>query len=480
MVLMSVMACNGPGAGGSGSASRPGGYVFNGGYPTEETVKNAYDDADLVRAVSAYKFFYPTVVGTAMLAGNKQVGIVANKVFGKLDTKPLQVGFTLNSDTPYGPAELDLSAGPMVIDIPPGPLIVAALDVNQRWVADMGVPGPDQGNGGKHLILPPGYSGEVPKSYYVWKATSDHVIVGIRSLPVGGDVAGAMNKMSEVKIYPLHNVAGWTEPTWIDFTEKEQQGTPVGWDTTLRYWEELKKIIDIEPEVPEYKFAYGDLAVLGIVKGKEFAPDDRLKSILTQAASLANGQMRVQSLADRRPDRIVWPDRKWEWAALRFENADFATPNYIDLDAREKWFYQAIATSPAMFRRQAGSGSLYWLGLRDASGAYLDGGKSYKLTIPQPVPAKLFWSVTVYDAETRSQISTEQGKAALRSMFELKNAPTNGNAELYFGPKAPAGKEGQWVRTIPGRGWFVYARIYGPENAAFDGSWKPGDFEKLD
>ncbi len=119
-----------------------------------------------------------------MLAGNKQVGIVTNKVFGKLDTKPLQVGFTLNSDTPYGPAQLDLSAGPMVIDIPPGPLIVAALDVNQRWVADMGVPGPDKGNGGKHLILPPDYTEKVPDGYYVWKATSNHVIVGIRSLPV--------------------------------------------------------------------------------------------------------------------------------------------------------------------------------------------------------------------------------------------------------------------------------------------------------
>ncbi len=237
-------------------------------------------------------------------------------------------------------------------------------------------------------------------------------------------------------------------------------------------------MIDVEPEVPEYKFAYGDLAILGIQKGKEFKPDDRMKEILVHAAILANGQMRVQSLADRRPDRIVWPDRKWEWAALRSENADFATPNYIDLDAREKWFYQAIATSPAMFRRQAGSGSLYWLGLHDASGAYLDGGKSYKLTVPQPVPAGLFWSVTVYDAETRSQIATEQGKAALRSMFELKDVPAKAPAELYFGPKAPAGKENQWIQTIPGKGWFVYMRIYGPEKAAFDGSWKPGDFEK--
>ena len=161
------------------------------------------------------------------------------------------------------------------------------------------------------------------------------------------------------------------------------------------------------------------------------------------------------------------------------ENGDFDAPSYVDVDAREIWFYQAIGASPAMFRRQAGSGSLYWLGLRDNTGAYVDGGKTYKLTIPQPVPGKLFWSVTVYDAETRSQIQTDQGYAALRSMFELKELAKESSVDLYFGPKVPTGKEKQWIKTIPGKGWFVYIRIYGPEQAAFDGSWKPGDFEEV-
>jgi len=150
----------------------------------------------------------------------------------------------------------------------------------------------------------------------------------------------------------------------------------------------------------------------------------------------------------------------------------------VDLEARELWFYQAIGTSPAMFRRQAGSGSLYFLGLRDNEGVYLDGGNRYKLIVPQPVPAKLFWSVTVYDAETRSQVATDQGKAALRSMFELKDKLGEKSVELFFGPKSPTGKEGQWIQTIPGQGWFVYFRIYGPEQPAFNGSWKPGDFEE--
>jgi hypothetical protein len=204
-----------------------------------------------------------------------------------------------------------------------------------------------------------------------------------------------------------------------------------------------------------------------------------MQRILEQAAQIGNAQMRVQSFADRRPDRIVWQDRKWEWAALRFENGDFNAPTYADLEAREKLFYQAIGASPAMFHRSTGAGSLYWLGLRDKTGAYLDGGKTYKLTVPKPVPGKLFWSVTVYDADTRSQIQIDQAKAALRSLFELKDKAGSSPVDLYFGPKAPAGQEGQWIQTIPGKGWFVYFRIYGPEQPAFDGSWKPDDFEEV-
>ena len=119
------------------------------------------------------------------------------------------------------------------------------------------------------------------------------------------------------------------------------------------------------------------------------------------------------------------------------------------------------------------------MGLRDKAGVYLDGGKTYKLRVPQPVPGKLFWSVTVYDAATRSQVQTEQGKAALRSLFELQDKAADKSVDLYFGPKAPAGHEGEWIKTSPGKGWFVYFRIYGPEQPAFDGSWKPGDFEEV-
>lgn len=456
-------------------------YTFKGGYPDPQTIQKAYDAADLNRAIEAYKFFYPTVSGEAIFEGNLQIGLKVNKAFGTLDTKPKHVGYTLNSDTPYAPLLIDLSGGPMTVDIPAGPLIVVAMDVNQRWVADMGLPGPDAGKGGKHLLLPPDYKGTVPDGYHVWHSSSNFLLVGIRSLPVGGDVPAAIARIKTVKLRPLNPPAGWTDPTWADLTPKPQDTTPLKWEDNLKYWEALAKVINREPAFDGYRNFYGELAALGIVKGKPFNPDERMKRILTQAAKEGNAQMRVQSFADRRPDRVVWPDRKWEWAGLISENGDFGAPTYTDLEARELWFYQAIGASPAMFRRGAGAGSVYWLGLRDDKGAYLDGGKSYKLSIPLPVPDKLFWSVTVYDAQTRSQVITDQGKAALRSMFELKDAATatSGTADLYFGPTAPKGHEGQWIKTVPGKGWFVYFRVYGPEQAAFDGSWKPGDFQEV-
>jgi hypothetical protein len=408
-----------------------------------------------------------------------RTGAKPNQAFGFLDTQPKHVGFTLNSDTPYGGMLLDLHAGPLVIEIPEGPLLGAALDINQRWIMDMGLPGPDAGKGGRHLLLPPGDKGEAPSGYYVGRATSYRVIAGMRSLPVAGDVPGAIARLQTITVRPLNPPSRWSEPTWFDQTPAPQDQTPYTWEATLRYWQTLYEVVNSEPPLEDSRAQYGDLAALGIVKGQPFEPDARMLRILEEAARLGAAQMRAEAFADRRPDRVVWKDRQWQWASLRFENGSFDTPNYRDTYALDKWFYQAIATSPAMFRRDPAAGSLYWLGLRDSAGMYLDGGKTYRLNVPVPVPAKLFWSVTVYDAETRSQVQTEQGKAALRSLFELRALPAGDTADLYFGPATPRGCEGRWIQTIPGKGWFVYFRIYGPQQPAFDGSWKPGDFEEM-
>ena len=453
-------------------------YAFSLGFPEDGTVQQAYDDADLSRAIEAYRFFYPTVSGAAIFKGNADAGIVPNTVFGMLDTEPTQLIFTANSDTPYGFMLVDLNVGPLIVELPPGPLIVMAMDINQRWVADMGLPGPDAGKGGKHLLLPPGHKGRGPAGYYTHQCNSNRVLVGVRAMPADGNVKAAMARIATITVRPLDSEKPWPEPKWINMSGKPQDTTPLRWEGNFAFWDVLHKTIDAEPVYEGYHDYYGELAALGIEKGKPFHPDARMKRILEEAATIANAQMRVQSFADRRSDRIVWPDRQWQWAGLRFEDGDFNTVTHTDLDAREKWFYQAIGASPAMFRRDAGAGSLYWLAVNDFRGEYLNGSKNYRLSVPLPVPGKLFWSVTVYDTETRSQVQTKQNKAALRSLFELKNA-SGDMAELYFGPTAPKGKEGRWIQTIPGKGWFSYFRIYGPEKPAFDGSWKPGDFAPI-
>jgi hypothetical protein len=453
--------------------------TFEGGYPTKDTTQRARDDADYERAITAYRFWYPTMSCEGIFNGNREKGINDNEALVVIATGPRHVIFTPNSDTPYALGALDVKDGPWVIEIPPGQFIGLADDHNQGWILDMGLPGPAGPKGGKHLILPPGYKGEVPAGFFTGTSTSNKVFIGIRSLPVNGDVKGAMDALRAVKIYPLATAADPKPLKVVDLTDQSLDGTCLRWEDNLQYWQRLRDVIDAEPLVDKFLPMYGQLAALGIEKGKPFAPDARMKGILKKAAKSGRDQMLVSTFDSARPDRLAWQDRKWEWAGLVPESAQFETKNGIDLEARDRWFMQAIVTSPAMFRRTQGAGSLYWLGVRDKDGHWLDGGKTYKLTVPLPVPARLFWSVTVYDSETRSQVVTAQDKAALRSLFELKDLGDAKAVDLYFGPKAPAGQEGRWIQTIPGKGWFTYFRVYGPGGPAFDGSWKPGDFEEV-
>lgn len=454
-------------------------YVFERGYPTADAAQRARDDADFQRAMTAYRFWYPTVSVEGIFNGNRTVGIEDGKGWGIAAAGPRAVGFTLNSDTPYGSGVIDLSNGPMVVELPPGAFIGLVNDHHQGWVLDMGIPGPDGGKGGKHLILPPDYKGAVPKGFFVGRSKSIKNLIALRALPVEGDVKKALAALASVKIYPL-STAAKPQPIGVrDISELKLDSTSLAWEDNFQFWQQLAKIVEAEPLVPSFLPMYGLLAELGIEKGKPFNPDARMKGVLERAAKAGRDQMLVSAFASNRPDRVNWPDRKWEWVGLVPGSAQFETKSGLDLEARDRWFAQAIVTSPAMFRRTAGAGSLYWLSSMDASGAYLDGGKSYKLTIPQPVPGKLFWSVTVYDTQTRSQVQTDQDKGALRSLFELKDVSKSEPTALYFGPTAPEGQEGRWIKTAPGRGWFAYIRIYGPEAAAFDKSWKPGDFEEV-
>lgn len=455
---------------------------FHNGYPTAASAERSFHGTDMHRALEAYRFFYPTVSLEAILRGTAAVGCVANKAGPLLVARPHHLGFTLNSDTPYLGSGLDLrEAGPMVIELPPGPLVGLVDDHHQRWVVDLGLPGRNGSKGGRVVLLPPGYDGEVPEEapgLEVVRCDTWQLLLALRALPLKGDVAGALKLQHAVRIYPWDQREDPPEYTYLDRSDTPMDITLLAWEDNLEFWRVLHSVIDSEPPLPEMRAELGLLAELGIEAGRPFAPDERMAALLTAAAKAGRDEMLVSAFASRREDRMAWPDRMWEWLGLRPENGSFERPGSLDVEAKDRWFVQAIVTSPAMFRRDPGAGSLYWLGLRDTGGAYLDGGKTYRLRVPLPVPYSLFWSVTAYDAQTRSEVVADQGRAALRSMFEKLEPDGAGHVDLSFGPTEPHGAEGRWIQTVPGRGWFAYFRIYGPEAAAFDGSWKPGDFEQ--
>lgn len=454
-------------------------YAFQGGFPSAKTVQKAYYDADLARAVEAYRFFYPTVSWSTVFETLEQAGVTANRAAAIISADAKIVILTANSDTPYAVVPIDVHAGPMAVELPPGPLVGFVNDANQRYVMDLGLLGRDSGKSGKYLIVPRDYRGSTPKGYQTGKAATNRAIVVVRSVPLNADMESALALLRQMKVRPLQASGSVTNIDWVDLSNRELDLSPTSFESTLEYWKVLHRALNTEPPSEAYRINYGELAALGIEHGKPFSPDARMQGILEKAAKLANQQMRVQAFADRSPGRLAWSDRKWEWASLRFETGSFELPAHTDLAAREKWFFQAVGDSPAMFSRDAGAGSLYWLGARDQTGAYLNGGNTYKLSVPLPVPAKSFWSVTVYDAATRSQLRTSRGHAALRSLTELNDLGSAKSVDLYFGPSAPEGQEARWVQTQPEQGWFSYFRIYGPEQQAFDGSWKPGDFEQV-
>lgn len=457
-------------------------YKFEQGYPTNNTVDLAYNNTDLSRAIEAYKFFYPTMLTEAIMQYMPSSD-TPNHLGIKMIAGPQHQGLTGNSDTPYAFGVLDLEAdGPMVIEIPAGKFAGVVNDHNMRWILDMGIIGPDKGHGGKYLVLPPGYTGNVPAGYYVGHSNTWKVLTFIRNIPIGGNLIQALQTLDNIKIYPLAKANQPSTYRFVDITNSTLSNNLLKWEDKLDYWKQLKKVIDNETTPVEFRPMFGMLQSLGIEKGIPFNPDARTTSILEEAAKRAIAEMRVSAYADRDPARIVWNDRNWEWLPIRQFNAttgDLGVAAFLDLQATDNFVFQAAGASLSIGKRQVGPGSIYLANFHDNAGAFLDGSNTYKLTVPWPVPANLFWSATVYDVDTRSEIVTDQNRSAVRSLFEKPRPKADGSIDIYFGPHVPKGQENNWVKTIPDKGWFVYFRIYGPQAPVFDGTWKLNNIVKI-
>jgi hypothetical protein len=219
------------------------------------------------------------------------------------------------------------------------------------------------------------------------------------------------------------------------------------------------------------------LRPLGIVKGRPFAPDERQRGILLEAATVGEALARANGYAKRFEGSRVWPDRRWELSLL-IEETNQDTPTYSQLDQRASWFYEAVGVSEGMMCRTVDAGQCYLESQKDSEGRWLDGGKTYRLTVPANAPVRQFWSFSVYDVETRALLKSDT-RSDISSVMDVA-VNEDGSVDLYFGPVALEGKERNWVRTLPGRGWFTYFRLYAPTQAFFDRGWELPDLELIE
>ena len=243
----------------------------------------------------------------------------------------------------------------------------------------------------------------------------------------------------------------------------------------FEYWERLAGIINQEPVEARDRFFYAMLLPLGLEKGKPFNPDARQRKILTQAAELGFLMAQTISMAPRSANAAAYHGTHWEWVLTL--SPDQEAKNYSQLDERTDYTFEAITVAAGMTKPIVGAGSQYMSAARDRDGKWLDGGKTYRLRVPADVPVKDFWSVTVYDNQTRSMIRTDTNKAALSSYDNLKTN-ADGSIDLYFGPSAPRGFEDNFIKTSRNKGWFTYFRWYGPTEAFFKKSWTLPDIER--
>lgn len=377
---------------------------------------------------------------------------------------------TANATTPYIINFINLAeTGPLVVELPAGPTAGGVSDFWQREIGVMGEMGPDKGRGGKHLIVPPDQNPPVADGYSVLRSSGMNVMFGFRTLEP--DPARSQALVEGVKIYSFDKR---DEPPTTRIISPAGRSWSGDQPRGLDYWVRLHDIYQSEIVDERDRFYLAMLRQLGIEKGKPFNPDERLRRILTEASAAGELMAQANTFVKRFEDAKYWPDRQWD-LAIELSNSAQRGPYYDELLERASWFYEAVSFSEAMKSQTPGVGQAYLGAYSDADGEWLDGGKNYTLHVPADPPAKLFWSATVYDVYTRCLIDNEQQRGDRGSRDKDLHYNDDGSVDLFFGPSAPAGKESNWVQTIPGKHWFSYFRFYGPVEPYFDRSWKLGD-----
>ena len=498
--------------------SRLGRLEFKDGAPSEPTAALLYDHLDFLHGVQAFLGAIPGVSLVAARRGFRSVGAEDNSflLFPELmDSASLFL--TGNCDTIYFWGFVDLSDGPMVLDVPsvaaPSGILGTIDDMWFKWVTDIGLPGPDRGDGGRYLIVGPGYDGPLPDSgFHVSHSRTTRVTVIGRAFMVDNDPTVPVEAIrTGFHVYPyVPGAYGTAVGSFLAgraplgaappvpetrFVEASGLAFNTLFPGDFGFWEAIDELVQQEPPESADPELLGLLAAVGIVHGKPFKPDERMRKILEEAAVVGNATARTVTFAARPEEGFgFYPDSQWQ-SALFVGGYQFLDPppqitsegavpvgpsdGARKLDSRTNFFYMATGTTPAMCMRLTGIGSQYIYVMRDSEGNYFDGGRSYRLTLPADIPESRFWSVILYDNQTRSMLKTDQHLPRLGSQSGTVETNGDGSTDLYFGPTAPPGTESNWLQTVPGKGWWTILRLYNPLQPFFDKTWRPSEIEAI-
>jgi hypothetical protein len=462
---------------------------FTHGVPTKKTVETAYDYLDTMRGVDS--FFKGIQIASlhGLLEGQRSLGakeVHQAVIFDKLmDSASLYL--TANTSTLYTFLALDLKRdGPTVIEAPAG-MLGAINDAAFRYVEDIGPAGPDRGMGGKYLVVPPGYVSSLPNGYpggyFIVEAKTYRHWVFLRASTANGLDAAVANIKANLKCYPLSKAAN---PPDMEFISGSGQSFNTVHANTYTFYEELNAVVQYEAHSLLDPETRGLFASIGIEKGKKFAPDARMKRLLTDAVAIGNAAVRSVAWYPRADGTMkgvkTYPDSDSSWVMAFSGRNVFFNGNdgqTMDSDARVHFYYAYTAVTPAMSTPHMGQGSDYAITFLDAAKKPFDGSITYKLTVPKDVPVKDFWAVTIYDTETRSMLQTGQRFPTLGSQSKGITQNDDGTTDIYFGPKAPASFENNWLETKADQGWFVIFRAYGPLEPWLEQSWRLPEIEAV-
>jgi hypothetical protein len=463
---------------------------FPGGYPSKESIQQLKDELLFQRAVQCYLWALPVLNMYGMKDGSEKsfgAGYNVLPVFkDRLNAKTLVT--TPNSDVIYAMGYVDLKDdGPLVIEVPPGlqgilddffqrPICSEQEIEGRTWCGDVGLPGPDHGKGAKYLLLPPDYQGTVPEGFLAFRSRTYGVFVFWRGFfKDPAQLEEPVRVMEQTKIYPLGKEGSAKA---MQFPNASAKPANLLYATDGTAFDILARFIEHEYPDPADKEMRGMLATLGIIKGQKFEPDAHTRGLLDRAARTAT---RISHGTSYDPSPTLtngywYKDR--QWINVFPGNATFTGDTFNFIDPRTGFFTYAYSTSPGMAATMVNIGAKYPTTYKDSDGDFLMGDKQYQLHLPKGVPVALFWSVTAYDALTASGLDNGQPFPSINTM-DKPTINADGSTDIHFGPDSPANGSKNWIRTVPGKGFFVILRLYGPKQQFFDKVWVPSDVEKV-